>query len=441
MDDFAQAITSLSKDVVNSSRRFLSIMKMSSIEMGGYELDATNGFLFVTDNFFHLFNMDDVSVHGMTPADFLHHLTQISQLSVEETEGAGELYAVTGKDGTVRYIHMQETFIETRRIGVAEDVTIQTLERRHIEHERDYDLLTGIYNRRAFFRDAGALLGRPEQLGTAVVVMLDLDNLKGVNDSYGHEWGDRYIVAGSKCILSNVPASSVVARVSGDEFTMLLYGFDNEDSARAAVARLRTGFQDSRFVLPDGREQPIGASGGMAFVGQHSNDLKELVKYADFAMYQVKHGVKGHFAEFDSSQYHASELQQHKRVIFRRVLAQERVRYVFQPIVSVQTGTIHAYEALMRLTDAEISSVEEFLRLARLENAQVEVERLTWFSALAGFRQLIRTGEVSSEAKIFINSQVGHTLGAAEQELLIERFGELRDKTVMEVLETEDYSA
>ena len=79
------------------------------------------------------------------------------------------------------------------QVGLVEDVTAATLERRRIEHERDYDVLTGLYNRRAFDARAKKLFRMPEKLGHAALLMMDMDNLKHINDTFGHDWGDRYI--------------------------------------------------------------------------------------------------------------------------------------------------------------------------------------------------------------------------------------------------------
>lgn len=440
VDDFSTAITDLSRDVINSSRRFLSIMEMSSIDMGGYEMDEQDQFLFVTDNFFALLGHSEISPNGMSLQEFKEQLAEIDREYEKEPIEKGSLYVVDHKDGNIGYIHIQETRNDNHSIGVVEDVTMQVLERKRIEHERDYDILTGIYNRRAFYRDAARLLETPETLGTAVMIMIDLDNLKILNDTYGHEWGDRYIRAGAKCIQTHTPKTSVVARVSGDEFNLMLYGFQDRKEALNAVDQLHRGFEEACFALPDGSVRPIGASGGVAFVGEDTTDLKQLIRYADFAMYLVKNGRKGLFGVFDQKLYHASEIEQKKHRAFKRVIREDRVRYVFQPIVSAQTGEIFAVEALMRVKDDTIENTEEFLRIARQENMLDEIEHLTWDHALTSFHRLIETGVVHPDTKVFINSQVSQILNPSEQELLIERFGDIRENTVMEVVETDDYS-
>ena len=80
-----------------------------------------------------------------------------------------------------------------REIGIAEDITTSYLERQRIEHERDFDVLTGLYNHFSFQRHMDYLFEHSEQLKIAALVMIDLDNLKKINDAFGHDWGDNYI--------------------------------------------------------------------------------------------------------------------------------------------------------------------------------------------------------------------------------------------------------
>ena len=390
---------------------------------------------------FRLFGMEDIRTEGMNPTAFRQHMDSIrSQSDGEQATGGGFVCAIS-QDGSTRYIHVQETLVETRRIGVAEDITVQILERKRIEHERDYDLLTGIFNRRAFYRSGDQLLGDREQLGIAVAVMIDLDNLKSMNDTYGHEWGDRYIMAGARCIQEHAPEHALIARVSGDEFSLLFYGFETREQAREAVDKLRRGFRDSCFVLPDGQLRAVGASGGFCFAEENAWDLKELMKHADFAMYTVKHTTKGAFGEFDPDAYQASEIHQKKVRAFKRVLQETKIRYVYQPIVDARTGKLFACEALLRVLDGDIANTEEFLRIARQENALDAIEHLTWYHALSGFRQLIESGAVAPDTKIFINSQVSRLLNPEEQQALIAQFGSIRQNTVMEIVETDDAPA
>ena len=78
-----------------------------------------------------------------------------------------------------------------------------------IEQERDYDILTGLYNRQAFHRVSEELFRDPHQLGVAALLMMDLDNLKHINDTYGHDWGDQYIHRTGRCLAENTPNGTI----------------------------------------------------------------------------------------------------------------------------------------------------------------------------------------------------------------------------------------
>ena len=130
-----------------------------------------------------------------------------------------------------------------REIGIAEDITTSCLERQRIEHERDYDVLTGLYNRFSFQRHMDYLFEHSEQLKNAALVMNWLDNLKKINDAFGHDWGDNYIRQCGKCFQENVPEKTICARVSGDEFYLFLYGFDNQEEITT-----KTYFNDINYV-------------------------------------------------------------------------------------------------------------------------------------------------------------------------------------------------
>ena len=82
-------------------------------------------------------------------------------------------------------------------------------ERLRIEHERDYDTLTGLYNRRAFKRESESIFGRRKKIRHAAFIMLDLDNLKYINDTFGHDWGDEYIRQAGMCLEEGTPKGTL----------------------------------------------------------------------------------------------------------------------------------------------------------------------------------------------------------------------------------------
>ena len=312
IDHFAEAFAGLSREAINTSTRFLRMLDMASVDIAGCEFDTSKEAdvtpAFATDNFFPLLGVPNGDAGNVTLGQIkmLQSKMTDSILSVEK-KGDSTLLHVRSLDGKERYVRLKETQIESRTIVLAEDVTTSTLERLRIERERDYDLLTGLYNRRAFYRFAGRLFDRPDKMKHAAVVMMDLDNLKRTNDTFGHEWGDRYIHEAAVCFLRNIPDGTLCARVSGDEFNILFCGYDSREAVQRAIDRLVSGVENSHFNLPDGQATRIHVSGGIAWYPEDGTELMKLIKCADFAMYQMKRNEKGRFGVFDRTQYNQTE--------------------------------------------------------------------------------------------------------------------------------------
>lgn len=312
IDHFAEAFAGLSREAINTSTRFLRMLDMASVDIAGCEFDTSKEAdatpAFATDNFFPLLGVPNGDAGNVTLGQIkmLQSKMTDSILSVEK-KGDSTLLHVRSLDGKERYVRLKETQIESRTIVLAEDVTTSTLERLRIERERDYDLLTGLYNRRAFYRFAGRLFDRPDKMKHAAVVMMDLDNLKRTNDTFGHEWGDRYIHEAAVCFLRSIPDGTLCARVSGDEFNILFCGYDSREAVQHAIDRLVSGIENSHFNLPDGQATRIHVSGGIAWYPEDGTELMELIKCADFAMYQMKRNEKGRFGVFDRTQYNQTE--------------------------------------------------------------------------------------------------------------------------------------
>ncbi|MBS5680746.1 MAG: GGDEF domain-containing protein, partial [Clostridiales bacterium] len=312
IDHFAEAFAELSREAINTSTRFLRMLDMASVDIAGCEFDTSKEAdvtpAFATDNFFPLLGVPNGDAGNVTLGQIkmLQSKMTDSILSVEK-KGDSTLLHVRSLDGKERYVRLKETQIESRTIVLAEDVTTSTLERLRIERERDYDLLTGLYNHRAFYRFAGRLFDRPDKMKHAAVVMMDLDNLKRTNDTFGHEWGDRYIHEAAVCFLRNIPDGTLCARVSGDEFNILFCGYDSREAVQRAIDRLVSGVENSHFNLPDGQATRIHVSGGIAWYPEDGTELMELIKCADFAMYQMKRNEKGRFGVFDRTQYNQTE--------------------------------------------------------------------------------------------------------------------------------------
>lgn len=438
LDRFSSAFTQLGREVLDTSTKFLRIMDMASVELGGYELRSAPDSIYVTDNFFDLLGMPGVDADDLTAQSFRELLQRFERSCPHSPAPDGAmLYHIHLPSGKERYLRIETTHEDGTQVGLAEDATANTLEKLRIERERDYDTLTDLYNRRAFHRICAEFFCSPEKLGHAALLMFDLDNLKQINDTFGHDWGDEYIRRTGECFAKNAPARTVCARISSDEFNALFYGYNDQDTLRADIRALKAALEHSVVQLPSGRELRVSVSGGVAWYPESSTNLITLRKYADFAMYQVKLSRKGELLEFDPEVYRTSLQERRCHEEFRRLINEELVTYRFQPIIDAKDGSVFAYEALMRVDLPTLRSPMDVLRLAREENCLHEVERITFFCASSAYQALENAGKVVPSALLFVNSIASQYLTPDELSEYSARYASILPRIVIEITEEE----
>lgn len=438
LDQFAEAITQLSKDVLNSSTKFLRIMEMASVELGGYEIQKDTGSIYVTENFFGMLGLKQPETE-LTVEKF-RTMQEEFRAANTCTSGAGnsEVFCIRSGKGKTRYVRVETKSERDREIGLLEDVTSVMMERLRIEYERDYDALTGLYNRRAFKRKSEKLFAKSAIIGHGAFLMLDLDNLKHTNDTFGHDWGDEYIRQVGQSLKENVQKGVLSAHISGDEFSVLFYGQESQEKIREIIRNIEKSFSQKIVKLPDGQELPVRVSGGIAWYPENSTDLNMLKKQADFAMYQVKKTQKGVLGEFDEEIY-AKEFQDSLiRSEFHRLVEEELVTYYFQPIVSAETGETVAFEALMRIGLSVLKNPEVVMRVAREEGGLHDIERITMFKAAEGFCKLKENRDIRGDELLFVNSIASQHLTEEEVNLFSSRYDWLKKQLVIEITEEEE---
>lgn len=187
-----------------------------------------------------------------------------------------------------RYIRMEAFFTDKYMLGVLVDETQSTLERQRIEKERDMDLLTELYSRRALFKRVEKLLANPENLGSMLLVMADADGLKRVNDQYGHESGDIYLQAIANILKSCQAKQHIVGRRSGDEFVLFMYGGKNKEELLDYLNELLKQRDHQTVALQNGASVVVQFSIGLACPPEDGTDLETLLHRADARMYEEK---------------------------------------------------------------------------------------------------------------------------------------------------------
>ena len=437
LDQFSSEFAQLSQDVLDTSTKFSRIMNMASVELGGYEKRPDSETVYVTDNFFPMLGMPQIGNQPLTNKQFDSILETL--LLRAETFDSGKIITVPRADGSLRYMLLRSASENGVQVGLVEDVTASLVERRRIEHERDYDVLTGLLNRRAFWRNCDALFAIPHILDHAAFVMMDLDNLKHINDSYGHDWGDRYLQLAGQCLTENTPHNNTIcARLSGDEFLVFLYGFQTASGLDSVLENLHHAFSRYTLLFPDGASMEIQTSIGVSRYPEDSTDLQELRRFADFAMYQVKRGHKNDMRTFDVGEYNRDIFDAQQRKEFHQMLAERAVTYHFQPLFSSADGTPKAYEALMRVQMSALRSPATVMKLARETDRLYEVEQLTFSKACEAYQRLLLQNRVDHNAKLFINSIANVQLTDEDFQEIVDANSNLIHQIVVEITEEEE---
>jgi diguanylate cyclase (GGDEF)-like protein len=245
------------------------------------------------------------------------------------------------------------------------DVTSELATRRALARRASTDELTGLVNRVEFhdrLRRSLAIEGG----GPVTVLLLDLDQFKQINDSFGHGRGDELLVAVTQRMQAQLPAGATLARLGGDEFAVVLAVGETTAEAVALAHRLTAAFNDG--VVLDDLMLHVGASIGIASAPEHADALEPLIARADVAMYLAKARGGGH-AIYDP----ALDTSSARRVVLlgdlRRALAMGEIVCHFQPIAD-REGRIVTAEALVRWQHPELGLIMpvEFIDLAEGTN-------------------------------------------------------------------------
>ncbi len=235
----------------------------------------------------------------------------------------------------------------THFVGVINDVTSLKQRTVDLEYEINHDPLTGLANRNLMWDRLEQALHMAQRNKTLVaVVLVDLDSFKLVNDSLGHNAGDEVLKAVARRLQSSVRDSDTVARMSGDEFVLVL---SNQPSLRFTlrmVERLRQNL--SRPVSFDRSEIPVGASMGVSVFPHDGTGAFDLVRAADVAMYHAKGSGKDAVHFFSPEMRSTTEAKQRLEDGMRRALADDQFFLQLQPRWCLRSGRMAGLEALLR---------------------------------------------------------------------------------------------
>jgi len=272
-------------------------------------------------------------------------------------------------------------------VAIFTDVTQQKLQQQQLLHIAHYDTLTNLPNRSLFsdrMHQAMAQSLRREEL--IAVTYIDLDGFKEVNDTYGHEFGDKLLVLLSERMNHLLREGDTLSRSGGDEFIALLVDLPNKTSITTFLTRLLKRVSEPVYI--DNSIITISASIGVTFYPQKEElDADQLIRQADQAMYQSKESGKNRYFIFDTDKALLVRHQNKDVDRVRLALNNEEFVLYYQPKVNIRTGDVIGVEALIRWQHPEdgLLSPADFLPL--IENHELSVLVDQWVLEQA-FEQL-----------------------------------------------------
>lgn len=255
-------------------------------------------------------------------------------------------YRCVARDGRTVWVHdkavmtRNEAGLAQFREGVMVDVTRRKVLEKQLEHLAFQDPLTDLPNRTLFMDRLGHALTRTDRRGKAVAVLfVDLDDFKRVNDSLGHDAGDRLLVAIANRLKTSVRPEDTVARLSGDEFAVLLEDVTDAADAALVAERIVSGPLPS-FAL-EGRKICATASVGIVLGTFAQNQPGDLLRHADLAPYEAKRKGKARYEVFDGT----TKGRPAPEKGLRRAPEGRELTVHYQPKITLETGIVTGAEA------------------------------------------------------------------------------------------------
>ena len=251
------------------------------------------------------------------------------------------------------------------------DISDLKLKEEEAKHRAYHDLLTGLPNRRLLAsRLHNALSQATDTAYLTIVLFIDLDGFKDVNDSLGHGVGDALLKSITNRLKALLPEACLLSRHGGDEFIAIMEKQENSKEAQDFATLIVESF-NTPFHL-DNEAIYMSASIGISIAPIHSTSSEKLISHADTAMYQAKKRGKNTFVIYDEELNSQPAYRLKIRNEINIALEQEQFELYFQPKVSLETGTIKGAEALIRWKqeDGKFRSPLEFIPIAE-ENGQI----------------------------------------------------------------------
>ena len=331
-----------------------------------------------------------------------------------------------------------ERAVKTYQAQLEQRVEERTMQLRHLA---EHDPLTSLPNRRQLFQRLNEMLGVADPSDPAksyiAVLFLDLDNFKTVNDTLGHDFGDRVLMEIGERLRLIAGDGGFIARLGGDEFTLVFPYSGDPAEVQQRAERLVGGFQ--RPLLIDRREVSVGVSCGVAMYPEHGRDATSLLRAADVALFRAKELGRNRLCVHDPAMLVQASNRFRVEQALRKAIDGGDFVLHYQPQVCLGRQRTTAVEALLRWrrSDNQIVSAGEFIEIAEQSGLMLDLNEWILETAAEAVGKWRRGGWPDARVAINVSAQqfvTGNFL--LDIERLLARHGLPPDAIELELTET-----
>ena len=349
-------------------------------------LDRDFRFISVNPAFTRMTGYEDGEVSGRSaelldspqhdPAFYRH----VRDIAARQGRFSGEMWQ-RRKDGEEFLCALETTAVQGIEgepplyVGVLSDITQQKRTEQELRYLANFDTLTNLPNRSLLSERLSRAIVRARRENNRVAVLfLDLDRFKDINDSLGHAAGDRILRSAAVRLQQTVGQHHTVARLSGDEFTVVLENLDSLAEADKIAREVIMAFE-APLIIDERQEVSISPSIGISVYPDHGQVPTELLKQADTAMYQAKAAGRRTFVRYDDTMDVSIRQRATIAGALRKVIDRDELHLVYQPRLALDGSRITGVEALLRWTSRKHGEIppSEFIPLAEESGLILEI--------------------------------------------------------------------
>jgi len=299
----------------------------------------------------------------------LFYISKIKKMRKKLLDNHEELTQIyeelTASDEELRQ-QFDEILTSNEKIKVTEE---------RLAHLAYHDTLTGLPNKLSLYENTDKNVFLPQN-GKAALLFIDMDHFKYINDTMGHAFGDQLIIKVGERLTSLLKDNCSIYRLSGDEFIIIIQSIKEKKDAEVFASHILAGFEEEFDVLNSVLH--ISLSLGIVIYPEHGDNVQELLKYADIAMYKAKEAGRKSYIVYDQLMdgvfIERMSIEKHMHT----ALEKNEFELYYQPQLDIRSNKITGFEALLRWKSPELGFVspERFIKIA--EDTHLIIPLGTW---------------------------------------------------------------